>query len=84
MDKKIVPFNKNNSSQQKNENGFLKGVKEGSTFGSYIDKDMDPDLVKKTKEKGIKDLINHAIGKKKLTEEEQKEIKRLQKYNKNL
>ncbi|SFE92286.1 hypothetical protein SAMN05428981_11070 [Bacillus sp. OV194] len=84
MDKKIVPFNKNNSNQQKEENGFLKGVKDSLTFGSYFDKDMDPALIETTKEKGIKDFINHATGKKELIEEEQEEIKRLQKYNKNL
>ncbi|MGX1195726.1 hypothetical protein [Metabacillus sp. SLBN-84] len=65
-------------------NGLKKGLKEGLTYGSVFDKDMSERSVKETEGVGVKKLIDHISGKKKLTQEEQKNLIKLQKYTKKL
>ncbi|MEH7402909.1 hypothetical protein V7148_18205 [Gottfriedia acidiceleris] len=62
---------------------FRYSSKEGLTFGSVLDPDMNPKSVEETREFSTKEVIDHLTGKEKLTDDEVEELKRAAKYNRN-
>ena len=64
--------------------GIAKGIKEGLTFGSFLDPDMSQEKVEETREFSTKEVVKHLTGKEKLSDEDVEALKRAAKYNRNI